>query len=98
MNRSNCLNPRKPLKGTGQAVQTVQDFLANCLLPFNKSTMGLATNIEEYVPTTIPSIMAKAKLCITSPPNTKRASAGKKVVREVTIDLERTSLILLFIT
>jgi len=43
---------------------------------------------------TMPSIIAKAKSWITSPPKTKRAAAVRKTVSDVTMVLESTSLIL----
>ena len=48
----------------------------------------------EYVPTITPMIIANEKECKTSPPNKKRMSTTKKVVREVTIVRLNESFIL----
>jgi hypothetical protein len=58
-------------------------------------TIGVATNIEEYVPTRTPIIMANAKLWIISPPRKKSAKRTTRVVTEVKIVLESVSFILL---
>ena len=58
--------------------------------------MGLATNMEEYVPTMIPTIRAKAKSWITPPPRKKRARTTIRVVEEVRIVRLRVSFMLIF--
>ena len=50
--------------------------------------MGLATNIEEYVPTTIPTINDKDKSRKDSPPKTNIAATTKNVAKLVNIVLE----------
>ena len=50
--------------------------------------MGLATNIEEYVPTTIPTINDKDKSRKDSPPKTNSAATTKNVAKLVNIVLE----------
>ncbi len=47
--------------------------------------MGLATNMEEYVPISTPTIIANAKSWIIPPPSTKRVTTTKRVVKEVRI-------------
>ena len=51
----------------------------------------------EYVPTITPTIIAKAKLCITSPPNNHSINTTKNVVYEVIIVLLKEALILTLI-
>ncbi len=60
--------------------------------------MGLAIKIEEYVPIPIPTIMAKAKLWIISPPRKNNANKTKRVVEDVRIVLLSVSLMLRFIS
>ena len=51
--------------------------------------IGLATYMDEYVPTRIPTISAKAKSRITSPPMKRRNSTTISVVSDVIIVLLR---------
>ena len=45
--------------------------------------IGLATKIEEYVPTKTPTIRANAKFLITSPPNKNKTTTTINVVKDV---------------
>ena len=73
-------------------------FFANGLFPPHNRTIGLATKTDEKVPIITPNIIAREKSCNTSPPKKKRAKELKSTVTDVTIVLERTSLMLIFIT
>ncbi len=75
-----------------------QNILKPCIinhLLLAARTIGVATNIEEYVPTITPIIMANAKLWMISPPRKKSEKRTTSVVREVKIVLESVSFILL---
>src|SRR4030042_1475221 len=92
---------KKPLKGNPHPFTSYLNdvyFFANGLFPPHIRTIGLATKIEEYVPTITPIIMANEKSCSTSPPKKNRATDVRRTVVEVIIVLDKTSLILLFIT
>src|SRR5690606_4539746 len=77
-------------------------FLPDFVFTFKSSvksrTMGVAINIEEYVPTTIPTNKANAKPLILPPPNKKSIKITNKVVNEVTIVLLKVELIARFNT
>ena len=66
--------------------------------PSQISRTGLATKMDEYVPTIIPTIMAKAKSWITPPPRIKRQTTTTSVVVDVRIVRLNVPLILRFIT
>ena len=55
-------------------------------LSCHKVSIGLAINMEEYVPIVIPIISAKVKSLIESAPNIKSAVRVKSVEREVFIE------------
>lgn len=59
--------------------------------------MGLATKMEEYVPTTIPTSIANAKSWMTFPPRKNKASSTNRVVEDVRTVLLKVSFMLLFI-
>ena len=73
-------------------------FLLSLNLLSQAKIIGLATNTEEYVPTTTPIIRAKAKSCMTPPPRTNNANTTTSVVVDVRIVLLRVSLMLAFMT
>ena len=60
------------------------------------SIIGDATNREEYVPTTTPTINANINPLITSPPNRKITSRTKNVVKDVLTVLLNVLLSALF--
>lgn len=73
-------------------------FLASFFLPpfssLEKSlTIGVATKIEEYVPTTTPMIIANANPLMFPPPNMNNIKTTNKVVNDVTIVLLNVLLI-----
>ena len=53
---------------------------------------GVATNSDEYVPITTPTIKANINPLIESPPNKKIANITNKVVKEVLMVLPRVLL------
>src|ERR1700744_3071912 len=68
------------------AVTPVPDpdfFFLSSAKSCQKTTIGLATNTEEYVPTRIPRTSANEKPCSTGPPNKNKATAVRKVRPEV---------------
>ena len=75
-------------------------FLDSIFFGFKSSdkslTIGVATKIEEYVPTSIPIIKAKANPLILPPPKINRGVIMIKVVIDVMIVLENVLLIALF--
>ena len=59
-------------------------------------TIGVATKMDEYVPTMIPMIKAKAKPLILPPPNKNNGVIMINVVIDVMIVLENVLLIAIF--
>ena len=66
-------------RGAAAAAAGFRDAMKSC----QNTRIGLATKIEEYVPTRIPTTNANENPSNTSPPNNHRAIAVKKVRPEV---------------
>src|SRR5579871_6071629 len=75
--RAGCVRAGWGALGAATGTGTVL-FRASAQLCQN-STMGLATNTEEYVPIIIPTTKAKEKPCNTGPPKKNNAMTVRKV-------------------
>ena len=68
------------------------NYALRSLIFLVKSTRsGVATNIDEYVPTNIPIIKAKINPLIAAPPKIKMINSTTKVVIEVLIVLDKVA-------
>jgi hypothetical protein len=96
LSRNETKRPRYPAfnHSRGPKLERFDYYLNLRGLRFSHSTIiGLATNQDEYVPTSTPKNIARAKSRITCPPKIKIDKIASRVVEEVIVVRESTSLI-----